>query len=214
MCSPSRSKIAGLAAVMLSAAALGSCASELTRTGASPAYLIIESLTGASGAEPDEFGAPVLSDVQTIVEQQIGGERVRVATVFNDLGLARMRAALKNPTSPTGPTSVNTITINRYRVVYRRSDGRNTPGVDVPHSFDGAVTISVLPDETSEFGFELVRHQAKQEPPLRNLINNGGAQLISTIAEITFYGRDQAGNEVAISGSLSVNFGDFGDPVS
>ena len=38
------------------------------------------------------------------------------------------------------------------------------------------------------------------------------ARTISTIAEVTFYGRDQAGNEVSATGMLSVNFGDFGDP--
>ena len=32
----------------------------------------------------------------------------------------------------TQPSLNNEVTINRYRVVYRRSDGRNAPGVDVP----------------------------------------------------------------------------------
>jgi len=36
--------------------------------------------------------------------------------------------------------------------------------------------------------------------------------MISTIAEVTFYGRDQAGNEVTANASLSVNFADFADP--
>ena len=44
------------------------------------------------------------------------------------------------------------------------------------------------------------------------MANNGGAQLISTVAEITFYGKDQAGNDVVATGTMSVNFGDFGDP--
>ena len=36
--------------------------------------------------------------------------------------------------------------------------------------------------------------------------------IISTIAEITFYGHDQTGREVSVSGQLLVAFGDFGDP--
>jgi hypothetical protein len=40
----------------------------------------------------------------------------------------------------------------------------------------------------------------------------GGTLLLSTLAEITFYGRDQAGNEVEASGTLQVNFADFADP--
>jgi hypothetical protein len=204
--------VAGLAAILSSAVGLSSCASELTRTGSSPAFIVIESLQGASGASPDEFGSPLFSDVITLVQGQVNGQQVLVPTVFNDLGQARVRVSMKNPTNPTGPTPINSITINRYRVVYRRADGRNTAGVDVPHPFDGATTFTVAADSIGTFGFEAVRHQAKQEPPLRNLAGDGGAQIISTIAEITFYGQDQAGNEVSATGMMSVNFGDFGDP--
>ena len=58
--------------------------------------------------------------------------------------------------------------------------------------------------------FELVRIIAKQEAPLRALQANG--VLITTIAEVSFYGRDQAGNEVTAVGSIGVTFGNFGDP--
>jgi hypothetical protein len=39
----------------------------------------------------------------------------------------------------------------------------------------------------------------------------GGAFLISTIAKVTFYGKDQTGNTVSITGQISVNFADWGD---
>ena len=61
-------------------------------------------------------------------------------------------------------------------------------------------------------GFELIRHNMKQEPPLSNLAYGGGANQINTIAEVTFYGRDQSGNELSVTGTISVNFADFGDP--
>ena len=41
----------------------------------------------------------------------------------------------------------------------------------------------------------LVRAQAKLEAPLKALRGGGGAIVISTIAEITFYGTDQNGND-------------------
>jgi hypothetical protein len=195
-----------IAAAAVAALASASCG-EVARTGQSPAYLIIVAIEAASGAEPDELGTTLLSDVQTIVDD--------VPTVFNDLGEVTFRLGLKNPGLPTGslaPSELNAVTINRYRVVFRRADGRNTPGVDVPYAFDGAFTMTVPAEGTSTGGFDLVRHQAKFEPPLRNLIGLGGRVLISTIAEITFYGRDQAGNEVMATGNISVNFGDFGDP--
>ena len=195
--------LARLAVVAVVSLSLAGCASELTRTGSSPAYLIISSIQGASGADPGTFGSPLLSDVQT------------AGSVFNDLGQATMRLGLKNPATvgnPTSPSTLNSITITRYRVTYRRSDGRNTAGVDVPHAFDGGVTITIPADGESTFVFDVVRNQAKLEAPLRNLRGLGGSLIISTIAEIEFFGRDQAGNEVTVMGTLSVNFADFADP--
>ena len=57
-----------------------------------------------------------------------------------------------------------------------------------------------------------MRHTAKLEAPLLALRDLGGRIEIATIADITFYGRDLAGNEVAVTGSISVNFADFADP--
>jgi hypothetical protein len=125
-----------------------------------------------------------------------------------------MRLGLKNPgtvSSPTVPSPINSITITRYRVEFRRTDGRNTQGVDVPFAFDGAATVTVPANGSAEVVFEVVRNQAKLESPLSNLRGGGGSLIISTIAEVTFFGRDQAGNEVTASGTLSVNFADFAD---
>ncbi len=208
----STTTLGGALVAGVSLLSLVSCASDLTRTGSSPGYVIVDSLQGASGAQPGTFGSPLLSDVVTLVEQTVGGETVRVPTIYNDLARAEFRIGMRNPNSPTGPTAVNAITITRYRVVFRRTDGRNTPGVDVPHPFDGSFTLTIPEDGQATAAFEIVRHQAKQEPPLANLANGGGANIISTIAEVTFYGRDQVGNEVTATASMSVNFGDFGDP--
>jgi hypothetical protein len=182
-----------------------SCASELTRTGSSPVFVIVDFIEAASGATPEEFGGFLLSDVQTN-----GG-------IFNDVGRAQFRIARKDPGTgvvPTTPTSINQVTLNRYRVTYRRADGRNTPGVDVPYGFDGGFTTTI-PQTGEVIGvFEMVRHQAKLEPPLANLAGQGGRMIISTLAEVTFYGRDQAGNEILATSSISVNFGDYADPES
>ena len=109
------------------------------------------------------------------------------------------------------PTSINSVTLTRYRVVYRRADGRNTPGVDVPFGFDGAITATIPAGDERTVVFDIVRHANKAEPPLRNLVQLGGQFIISTVAEITFFGRDQNGNEVSVSGMMDVTFGDFPD---
>jgi hypothetical protein len=111
------------------------------------------------------------------------------------------------------PSPINTVTINRYRVSFRRSDRPNAvPGVDVPQPFESAITVTVPQQGTVQMSFELIRHTVKLEPPVSAL--SGGLVIISTVADVTFFGRDQAGNDVAVTGSVGVLFGDFADPTS
>ena len=197
-------KLAGRLALLALTMFSASCG-DLTREGTASSYLVISTLEAASGAQPSNFGATLQSDVVTIVDGQ--------PTIFSDSGRVRLMLAMKDAgsvDSPTTPTVNNFITITRYRVRYLRADGRNTPGVDVPYGFDGAFTGTVGAGEFTA-GFELVRHIAKEESPLRALASNR-AVIISTIAEITFYGHDQTGRDVSVTGQLLVSFGDFGDP--
>jgi hypothetical protein len=205
-------RVSGVVLMLMGAASCG----DVARTGRAPAYLVIDTLQAASGAQESEFGSVLLSDVVTIVDQTVGGTQVQVPTIFNDFGQVTLRVLLKdqgNPGSVAGPSNTNFIKLMRYRVTYRRTDGRNTPGVDVPYPFDGGLTATIT-NQPVEIGFELVRHQAKMEPPLLALASQqrNGAIFISTIAEITFYGEDLAGNDVLTTGNISINFGNFGDP--
>jgi hypothetical protein len=187
-----------IAGVALAAMGLSACGSATTRESQAASYLIILNLE-AKGTG-DEFDHVLASDVLTN-----GG-------VIEDDGRVRMTAAMRDVTNPNGPSTNNAITVNRYRVSYRRSDGRNTPGVDVPYPFDGAATFTVIPGEDVSVPFNLVRVQAKEEAPLRALAGNGGAMVISTLADVTFYGRDQVGREVSVTGTIGVNFADWADP--
>lgn len=202
-----------LIVAIVAALASASCG-DVVRTGRSPSFLIINSIAAANGDDPGTFFSFLLSDVETIVEQQILGETVRVPTVFNDPGRAEFRVGLKNtgtPLAPIGPTTMNDITLTNYRIEYKRTDGRNRPGVDVPYPVSGGLTVTVPAGGTAQTGFDLVRHQSKLEPPLRNLIGGGGAVFLDAIAEVTFFGRDQAGNEVQATANIQIRFGDFGD---
>ena len=58
--------------------------------------------------------------------------------------------------------------------------------------------------------FTIVRHTSKLEAPLLALGTNG--VIISTLAEVTFYGHDQTGREASASARMSVDFGNFQDP--
>ena len=179
--------------------------------GPSSSVVRITLLEAASGAKPGEFSGTLRSDVVTMVKRN----NVDVPTIFDDGGRVTMALSLKDPGASgvsSSASSLNSVTFTHYRVVYRRTDGRNVEGVDVPYAFDSGLTFSVPPDGTVQVGFEIVRHSAKEDAPLLSLQVTGG--IINTVADVTFYGKDQAGKSVAVTGSIGINFGDFGDPTS
>ncbi|MBI2834811.1 MAG: hypothetical protein HYX76_10350 [Acidobacteria bacterium] len=191
----------------------GSCSNKLVTQGRASSFLIIEQLMAASGANPATFTNVLQSDVITNVTRTVSGQQITIPTIFEDPGRVIARLGFKDPgtpSNPSSPTSANYITVTSYRVVFKRADGRNTPGVDVPYAFEGATTFSVLDIGSSTF--TLVRGSAKLEPPLVGLRGLGGALMVSTIAEITFYGHDQTGATVQALGKILVDFADWGDP--
>ena len=133
-------------------------------------------------------------------------------TIFNDTASVTLRAPLKDIGSggvALAPTTNNEITITSYHVEYVRSDGRSTPGVDVPFAFDSALTGTVTAGGTLTLGFEIVRVVAKKESPLVQLIT--ASNFMSMAARVTFYGTDRTGNAVQVTGQMQVEFGNFGD---
>lgn len=201
-------RLMGAVLVAALAAPFAGCTTQ-QRQGTGSSYLIIDSITATPGSDPSKTGNVLDSDVLTYVKTQIDGKDVRVPTIFEDSGAVAFSLGMKDPSVDPSPS--NFITVNRYRVEYVRADGRNTPGVDVPYPFDGAFTATVS-DKASGGGFALVRIQSKNEAPLKLLVGGGSAYSISTIARVTFYGRDQSGHEVSVTGQISVNFADWGDP--
>ena len=198
--------VAGLGAVAMSAAMAG-CGGELVRDSRSPARLVVNTL------EVNDDQNTLLSDVITMVTSpEPCKPESPCPAVFNDMAVVNMSLVMRDPgspASPSAPSELNQVTINRYRVQYRRTDGHNVPGVDVPYDFDSALTMTIPATGNNEAAFQIVRHSAKEEAPLRALRFTG--DIISTIAEITFYGRDQAGNEISATSFMGVDFGDFAD---
>ena len=192
---------AGLAAVLTASAGCGNG----NLSGQSSSFVMIDLLEGASGATPGDFGGTVASDVLTRVRTGT----TFVETVFADNGRVTFRLGLKDPGAATSPT--NFVTLTRYHVRFIRADGRNTPGVDVPFPFDSAATGTVT-DAGGQLTFTLIRAQAKHEAPLAALVAGGGAGSIAAIAEVTFFGEDQAGRAVSVTGQIGVVFADWGDP--
>jgi hypothetical protein len=198
-----RFQLFALAGLVAAAAGCG----DVVRDSRSPAILVVSSLQGGLG-NGSPLAANVLSDVITNVRSPAPCTNLSPCpTVFNDVGQASLSLVMKNVT--VQPTSNNQVTITRYTVAYRRNDGHNTPGVDVPYPFDAAVTVTVPPGATTSVGFELTRIVAKEEAPLVQLQTN--PNFIATIADVTFYGHDVVGNAVSATGSILVEFGNYGD---
>ncbi|HVZ19630.1 MAG TPA: hypothetical protein VG871_01135 [Vicinamibacterales bacterium] len=204
------SRIFAVAAVV---GATTSCGS-VVRSSRAPVILVIDSLAAIRGAAtPGQPVSNLVSDVYTIVTT--GGTCTTSApcpTIFGDSGQAVVHIVLKDiglpGTTPAASTN-NQVTITRVHVSYRRTDGRNQEGVDVPYGFDSASTATVTGSTTVTMGFPLVRSQAKEEAPLIELRDNG--LEISAIADVTFYGQDVVGNAISVTGSISVDFANFGD---
>jgi len=167
-----------LLAGAVAAAGVTTACGDFIRQDRSPVTLVIDRLDAASGASgaAGTFAGTVDSDVITK-----GG-------TFADFGRVTMRAIMKDV--GTAPSPVNAVTINRYTVQFRRSDGRNTPGVDVPYPFDSAITFTVAPGPAAIQTFELVRHSMKEDAPLR-AIGFGG----------NFWVTIELGNKVAVLGA-------------
>jgi hypothetical protein len=59
---------------------------------------------------------------------------------------------------------------------------------------------------------EVVRRQAKVEPPLASLVGGGGGGIVTMFAEITLQARMTTGQETnTATGRVQIDFADFGD---
>ena len=196
--------LAALAAVIVATASCG----DVVRGDHASAFILIDSLTASAGGPTVGTSSTILnSDVLALITAPAPCTTASPCpTIFNDVGTVALRLAMKNYL--VSPSFNNEVTITRYHVSYRRADGRNTQGVDVPYAFDGAATGTVPATGTVSIGFELVRAVAKAEAPLRQLVNS--PTVLSVIADVTFYGRDRVGNDVSVTGSISIEFANFG----
>src|SRR6185295_4428286 len=182
----------GVAAIVATSVSCG----DVVRQGRAPVFLVIDSLAG--GRAGGTLAANVQSDViVNLTSPAPCSATSPCPTVFNDVGTATLHLAPKDVTA-TAPTTNNAVTITRIHIKYVRSDGRNTQGVYVPYEWDAAATVTIPPSGSGTVGFELVRHVAKEESPLVQLISN--PSIINTITEVTFFGQDQTGNEVSVMG--------------
>ena len=200
-------KVLGIVGFALS---LTACVPDWARENETGLLMEIAGITGVPGNEGFAAGDILLSDV---------------FPDLNDDALVTVNVYRKNPTvASTSP--LEHVRLESYQVRYFRSDGQSVEGVDVPRRITGALSSQRFhtPTETGEIEIDalvtVVRQQAKNEAPLRNLVGifRGGTGsllfpgqgIITTVAEITVYARQvTTGEPLSASGRFQVTFGDF-----
>jgi len=137
--------------------------------------------------------------------------------VFNDVVTVELEAIPKNALLGTDLAPSNNLILQSYAVKYTRSDGRNVEGVDVPFAITGALAQQVDIGGTTTVPFTVVRHQAKLEPPLKNMgitdstAGAPGSIVVDVIATVTIYAKSSTGKDVSTEFNLEITFGDFPD---
>jgi hypothetical protein len=190
-----------LSAVAASALLSFGCTADFATQSEADVILRITAVLGQPGSPDQDNGIPLFSDVCCgIINDN--------AQLTFDL-IPKNQFALQN---------FNDVQLERYEVRFRRSDGHDVEGVDVPFSITAGMGGIVPVNGTLVTTVVVVRHQAKLEPPLRNLhgvlVSNGtftfgGAGILTTIAEITVHGRTTSGKVVTARTFLEVVFADF-----
>jgi hypothetical protein len=190
-------KLGGGAAIA-AALVLAGCAPSYVTSNDATVNLIIASING---------GSPLDSNVR------MGeGATPPLSFVCEDAVPVEVAVRNKNPNAPV-PSVPSAVLLQSYQVSYSRTDGRGTQGVDVPYTITGnlSAAVDVADSGTSEIFVEVVRHQAKRDPPLNNIFQT---TILTVNAELTLYGQTVSGQKVSASGRFQINFADFLDKLT
>jgi len=136
---------------------------------------------------------------------------IKNSAVYADAATVIFRAATLDPKPILGASQYNDIVVTKYTVSYSRSDGKNTPGVDVPLPFEGSLSALVRVGSSTSVSFVVVREVAKMEPPLVALAEGRAEGVLQVTAKIDFYGHDLANRNVKATGYLAIYFANYVD---
>jgi hypothetical protein len=197
-----KSKALSLAIILPLLLLLGAC-NKVENHSRSASMLLVEDIAGqdAAGNKASFLQSDVLK-----VDATTG-----TSTVVSDSAAVTFRVQMLDPTPVLGTSAYNDVMLDRYTVSFTRTDGRNTPGVDVPYPFEGALSTLVSVGSASTISLVVVREVAKLEPPLSRLVDSGAEVVLQTSAKIVFYGHDLANNQVTATGYLSVFFANYAE---
>lgn len=131
------------------------------------------------------------------------------AVVTPDVATATIRNTTLDPNPVGGVSQYSDVILTRYVVSYTLPNGAKTEGVDVPYSFEGALSTTIPINSESSFSFIVVRDVAKTEPPLHQLWD--GVDVLQVTAKIEFFGHDVTNRDVKATGYLTIFFSNYAD---
>jgi hypothetical protein len=194
-----RTKLGALLAVAVGLAGAG-CAADYVTGSTAPVNLYIVALNGGAPYDSDiRHGSSLAFDDDPLTNPFICEDEITVTVAVRN----------KNPNAPE-PSVPSAVLIDSYEVRFFRTDGRGTEGIDVPYRITGnlRLAVDVSDSDNDAFPIEVVRRQAKLEPPLTSIQQ---AQLLTAMAEITLHGSTVAGQRVSANARMQITFADFGD---
>jgi hypothetical protein len=178
----------GLALALALGLGLAGCSADYVTNSQASVNLIIMSINGGAQLDSDVRNG---ADSSVVCQNQVD---------------VQVTALNKNPNGAA--EDVSTVILESYQVTYARSDGRGTEGIDIPYRITGTLTQAVPVGTNVTFALEVVRRQAKLEPPLSNIFQT---TILTVFADVTLYGKTVSGQQVSASGRLQIDFADFGD---
>ena len=170
----------------------------------------------AAARRPGTRPASLLSDVLTIVTSPAPCTATAPCpTVFNDTG-QRHAAARRRRTSTGGPTAPT---------IEQRGDDHPlprglSPGRRPQHAGRRRAVRLRRRRRPARSRRRHARRSASsscgtsRRRSRRSCSWSNSPTIITTIADVTFYGQDQVGNDISATGSIHVDFGNFGDSVT
>lgn len=195
----------------------GSTREGFWRTGMRVAAIVLVGALGLAGCAPDYVTQDESDVIFRIVDINLGAplssDVSDEGVVLADTVPVVLAVRFKNPQLTT-PSVPNAVVFERYEVRYFRTDGRGVEGQDVPYRITGGMNttadVGTGGGDNVTVAMEVVRAQAKLEPPLRNLREPGGSALVLTVmADITIHGRTITGKTVESTGRLQIDFADY-----
>jgi hypothetical protein len=185
-------------------------------------FLIIAALflTSCNRLEDDSTSGSILQIISMTGKDLEGEDSTTVfsdvvtkGSIINDNGVVALQSLPLDPLEDGTPYM--DVLVDQIDVVFKRTDGRNVEGVDVPYSFTQPVSmLAPITGEDVEIPFVLIRHIAKLEAPLlalKELTSQG--KILELVAQVTVHGKDTGGHRVApVTGYITVWCSDFADP--